>query len=791
MPFDENQDALIELGYLVAEASRNLVFVLGAGLSRSAGIPGWQGLCDGLVAELRTHLHGQGVGSDEIEQQVASLLTIKDLWILGDELRKALPQERYEDCVRALLTGDHVPPTYDAIWKLAPSGAISFNLDSLASDSLSGRSDQIASPFESGTFQRFLLLQRAFLLQPHGRLEQPKTWVLGAEARNRLLRDAAYRRFINAVITSRRLVIVGFGPRDIAFEALLLDDFRQDLADSPPHFWITPRLSAESRAWASQYRLLPIEYEPADNSHSEVFDILAHLGTFEPRSDSAPIAFHGEAIAVSELPPEETLRTDPPESIRRKLNAALRGLSAAATTREAFDSGLNALLEGYSGSIHMAWHVRPPQYSRLWGYKLAHLLGEGAFGHVWRARDPIDNSECALKLLREEVLSNAAMYEAFRRGVNALRLLGEAHVDGIVKFISAFDIPACVVMECVEGVTLSAALEQRHPVDRVDTALRVVGRVAEVVNSAHQLRTRVFHRDLKPSNVMIRHSHALDLKRDVTVLDFDLSWYDGAWGQSTLPGGRIHNYFAPEQIAPHRMYSSRHAAVDVFGLGMLLYFVATGTEPELNVQRTADFKRKMVESMSSRWRWTFAASKLYLADFVRQATVDEQPLRISVPNLIEAIRTVADAEASGYINVPSDLAVIQIGQGVVGSGIWTASRDGLVDGAFSANSTVSGARIDIAPASGTESGIFVSLTYDSEGAVRRSNVGRYLADRINRAGARLRQNGLFQEVRTINASGSGSITGIAHGARWDLQKFGLITDAVVEAAATLAFEDRT
>jgi serine/threonine protein kinase len=65
----------------------------------------------------------------------------------------------------------------------------------------------------------------------------------------------------------------------------------------------------------------------------------------------------------------------------------------------------------------------------------------------------------------------------------------------------------------------------------------------------------------------------------VVVLDFDLSWHRGSVERSVVHGSTLLGYLAPEQIQPIQGVSTRHAAVDSFGLGMLLFFLISGHNP--------------------------------------------------------------------------------------------------------------------------------------------------------------------------------------------------------------------
>lgn len=793
MPVDKNQASLIELGHLIAEASRNTVFVVGAGLSKPAGLPDWPQLCDRLKNAAANHLEADAIDmtADEKNDAHERLRAPADLWIFGDYVRSLLKPQRYEAVVRdALAVKAHdVPPTYRAIWNLGTSGVISFNLDRCAGIALEGTVDQIATPFEESRFQRFLLRREPFLLQPHGRLDDPKTWVLGAEMRNRLLRLVAYRRFIGAVLSSRRLIVTGLRPKDFAFESLLLDDFRErlDSEHGVSHFWITPVLKAEDREWAKLYALQPIEYTPSPG-HPEVLEILQHLTEFEPREPTAPPAYEGVRLSLNELPPDEALRTEPPEDIRRKLNAAILDAVAGLAADEQV-AKLTGVLQQYSASVRLAWLIRPAsQYAIVCGYRALDRLGDGAFSVVWKVVDVVDGATYAMKLMHEAITSEPQMFEAFRRGVQANRILAKHGAPGIVRFVRAFDIPAAMLMEYVEGLTLHQAMEGSQ-LTTLSEAVGIVQRVGEIVLQGHQLPERVLHRDLKPSNVMVRHSRNLEAVRDVVVLDFDLSWYEGALGKSAIPGPRLHNYIAPEQIATgKKRFSSRHTAVDVFGIGMLLYYVATGEDPELNIQNTSGFRDGTAAKIRARWRSEFAGVADYLTYLIEASSVSDQSKRVSLPSLIDGMKLIVECEDSGILRSPSDLLLIELGYSL-DPDLWRVDASDVHVGRLNAGSKVSGATIEMVLDSGVRAGLTVLLHYSEEGARKRKNVARYLKSRSEQAASRLRRDGVLGDVRSESSEGTAHVVGRIPGGEMTATDIRAVSRAVGEAAGLLALEE--
>jgi hypothetical protein len=482
MVFDPRQDSFQHLGNLLAEAPQMVVFVTGSGLSVPAGLPTWPKLASNLKIEAINYLkNSSGLDDQETAERIFTLNGFKDLWLLGDAIEASLPQELYRKVVRRELSTLQAPPTYEAIWSLNPSGVVSLNLDSIAERTLGGTSEQLATGAEPGKFQRFLLFSgRKFLMQPHGRLDDPSSWVLGARARNGLLRNKDYRRFISAVLSSRRLVLVGLQPNDFALESLFLEDIRGELSDGLEHFWITTKLDADAEAWARLYKVKPVVYSTDHEHHPEVLQVLQELSRFEPREPLAPLAYEGEIIDPKTLPADEELRKQPVEDIRRRLNAALGGLISQEGHGDDPGKVVASFYRNFSGSVHMAWHITSESpYGWVWGRRVEKSLGEGGFGKVWKVRDPVDGTTLALKVLHEDVVDQEGFVNAFRRGVSAMKILKDRSVGGVVRLEAAYDLPSCLFMEFIDGGTLEQAVLSRT-IDSLKAGLEVIDRVAAI-----------------------------------------------------------------------------------------------------------------------------------------------------------------------------------------------------------------------------------------------------------------------------------------------------------------------
>jgi len=186
---------------------------------------------------------------------------------------------------------------------------------------------------------------------------------------------------------------------------------------------------------------------------------------------------------------------------------------------------------------------------------------------VWRARDERDGRLVAVKLLHPHLLPDAA---SRARLASEARAVGGLDHPGIIRVLAADagERPA-VVLELVEGESLSALLEREGPLDP-RTAAEIGAEVAEALYHAH---TRgVIHRDVKPGNVLIGTNGRARL------VDFGIARLLGEALERTTQTGMVMGtlrYMAPEQLAGQEV----GPRVDLYGLGALLYEMLTGRPP--------------------------------------------------------------------------------------------------------------------------------------------------------------------------------------------------------------------
>jgi len=195
---------------------------------------------------------------------------------------------------------------------------------------------------------------------------------------------------------------------------------------------------------------------------------------------------------------------------------------------------------------------------RWGGFQLLQLLGQGSFGEVYRAWDPVLEREVALKLLLpqglnpdEEFANIVAEARALARvrHPNIVSVYGVDRREGRVGFWSDF----------VRGQTLSALVTTQGPMD-AKAAAQVGVALCDALAAVHG--AGLLHRDIKASNAM------RDENGRVLLMDFGLS--HELWRASGVAGTPA--YMAPEVRAgqPASVQS------DLYALGILLRFLATG-----------------------------------------------------------------------------------------------------------------------------------------------------------------------------------------------------------------------
>jgi tetratricopeptide (TPR) repeat protein len=210
-------------------------------------------------------------------------------------------------------------------------------------------------------------------------------------------------------------------------------------------------------------------------------------------------------------------------------------------------------------------------------YSLLRVLGRGAMGQVFVARDTRLDRLVAIKFLASEAPSDAAR-ERFFVEARAIARLSHPNVVRIHRVGEAAQRPY-LVSELISGKSLDA-LHLPMPMDRV---LAIGIGLCRGLFAAHQ--AGVLHRDIKPANVMLADDG------EVKILDFGLAKLQEApWPNSSDDAKGPHHSTAltqtgavlgtPRYMAPE-LWERQSATEqsDIYALGALLYELCAGRPP--------------------------------------------------------------------------------------------------------------------------------------------------------------------------------------------------------------------
>jgi tRNA A-37 threonylcarbamoyl transferase component Bud32 len=204
---------------------------------------------------------------------------------------------------------------------------------------------------------------------------------------------------------------------------------------------------------------------------------------------------------------------------------------------------------------------------RVGRFAVLDRLGRGAFGTVYRARDPDLDREVAVKVPRAGSFATAEEEARFLREARSAAQLSHPSIVSIYEVAADGEAPA-IVGELVDGPTLADRLTAGRPTFRESAEL--IAALADALDYAH--RNGVVHRDVKPSNVLLAGGSRPKLA------DFGLARKDGGEITVTLDGQVLGTpaYMAPEQAAGAAAVDGR---ADVYSLGVILYELLTGELP--------------------------------------------------------------------------------------------------------------------------------------------------------------------------------------------------------------------
>ncbi|MCE7959454.1 MAG: serine/threonine protein kinase, partial [Acidobacteria bacterium ACB2] len=209
---------------------------------------------------------------------------------------------------------------------------------------------------------------------------------------------------------------------------------------------------------------------------------------------------------------------------------------------------------------------------RVGRYTIVRLLGRGAMGAVYLARDPLFDRPVALKTVVLPEGADSDVGDSSRA-----RFREEARLSGRLShpnIVSVFDCgeegrTLWLSMEYVPGGSLAGRMAPGGVPLSVAEKVGILADVAGALSHAHS--RGVIHRDVKPANILLTPSGV------PKVSDFGIGKLLSGGVDLTATGEMVGSpaYMSPEQMRGERA----DARSDLFSLGIVLYQVLAGRKP--------------------------------------------------------------------------------------------------------------------------------------------------------------------------------------------------------------------
>jgi eukaryotic-like serine/threonine-protein kinase len=205
-------------------------------------------------------------------------------------------------------------------------------------------------------------------------------------------------------------------------------------------------------------------------------------------------------------------------------------------------------------------------------YELGALLGAGAMGLVFEARQVVLDQTVAVKML-VGAADDPRAEARFLREARALAKIKSPFVARVLDAATVKGIP-CIVLERLHGLDLHDWLKG-HGVLSVPNTATLARQCCDALGEAH--RAGIVHRDLKPSNVFVVAERGAIVAK---ILDFGVAKLMAGFDQESRSATRsiagTPDYMAPEQIDGVEDLDGR---ADVWSLGVMMYELVSGRRP--------------------------------------------------------------------------------------------------------------------------------------------------------------------------------------------------------------------
>lgn len=199
-------------------------------------------------------------------------------------------------------------------------------------------------------------------------------------------------------------------------------------------------------------------------------------------------------------------------------------------------------------------------------YEIQEIIGVGGMSVVYKAYDNVDDRIVAVKILKDEFLTNDEFVRRFKNESKAIALLSHPNIVKVYD-VSFGEKLQYIVMEYVDGITLKEYIQKQNSITWND-ALLFTTQILKALQHAHD--RGIVHRDVKPQNIILLSNGS------IKVADFGIARFSRS-DTKTLTDtaiGSVH-YISPEQAKGE--FTDEKA--DIYSVGVVLYEMLAGKVP--------------------------------------------------------------------------------------------------------------------------------------------------------------------------------------------------------------------
>lgn len=243
------------------------------------------------------------------------------------------------------------------------------------------------------------------------------------------------------------------------------------------------------------------------------------------------------------------------------------------------------------GDLHVGDRsVGPVEDGGEMDYELQEVIGEGAMGSVWSARQTSLDRDVAIKIPKGFAASSSAGRQQFMSEVVVTGQLDHPNIVPIYELGKDASGQLFYSMKRVDGRPWNELLEEnaRSQAENLEILLKA----CDAIRFAHD--RGVIHRDIKPHNIMVGQYG------EVAVMDWGIALRVDANAPEAGINTRISPAGTPAYMAPEMATGNASdigPATDVYLLGAVLYEILTGEPPHPPPYDSKDHKQLLTDAL--------------------------------------------------------------------------------------------------------------------------------------------------------------------------------------------------